>query len=109
MKEVKAIIQPFMLDRVLGELEAIEGVPGAIISRVEGWGRSPAERAREAGHASAHKTKLEIVVDDDLAPAVVAAIARAAHSGNVGDGKIFVIDVAEVVKIRTGERGRAAI
>ena len=109
MKEIKAIIQPFMLDRVLGELEAIEGVPGAIISRVEGWGRSPVERAHESEHASAHKTKLEIVVDDDLAPAIVAAIARGAHSGNVGDGKIFVIDVAEVVKIRTGERGRAAI
>lgn len=104
MKEIKAIIQPFMLDRVLSALEAVEGLPGAIVSQVQGWGRSPAGRAREAGHDFAFKSKLEIVVPDEVAPKVVKTIAQAARTGNMGDGKIFVYEVAEVIRIRTGER-----
>ena len=109
MKEIKAIIQPFMLDRVLSALEGIDGVPGAIVSRVEGWGRSPAERRQEAGHEFAHKAKIELVVSDALAPLVLETLARAAHTGNVGDGKIFVSEVVEAVRIRTGERGEEAL
>lgn len=113
MKEIKAIIQPFMLERVCAVLREIEGLPGITVSQVMGWGKSRAADARdpvqEAGIAFARKTKMEIVVSASLAPRVVAAIEGAARTGNVGDGKIFVYDVEEVVKIRTGERGEEAI
>jgi len=112
MKEIKAIIQPFMLERVCAALREIEGLPGVTVSQVMGWGKARAVGARdtvhEGGVAFARKTKVELVVPADLAPRVVAAIEGAAHSGNPGDGKIFVYDVEEVVKIRTGERGKEA-
>lgn len=117
MKEIKAIIQPFMLERVLSALEAIVELPGVTVSQVLGWGRARAtggqegsqELVREAGHAFAKKTKLEIVVPDESAPHVVQVIQENAHTGRVGDGKIFVYDVAEVIRIRTGERDGAAL
>ena len=113
MKEIKAIIQPFMLERVCAALREIDGLPGVTVSQVIGWGKSRAADARdavqEAGHAFARKTKVEVVVPAPLAETVVAAIEDAARTGSVGDGKIFVYDVAEVVKIRTGERGEEAI
>ena len=113
MKEIKAIIQPFMLARVCDALQDIPGLPGLTVSNVMGWGKARAAAAedtvQEAGRTFARKTKVEIVVPDDLAGPVIRAIAAAAHTGNVGDGKVFVHDVADVLKIRTSERGEAAI
>lgn len=109
MKEVKAIIQPFMLDKVLLALEQLGDLPGLTLSQVSGWGKTRAQNATEVvdegAHRFAKKLKLEIVVGDELADLVVDTIEREAHSGNPGDGKIFVLEVIEVVKIRTGERG----
>lgn len=113
MKEIKAIVQPFMLQDVLHALAAIDDLPGVTISEVTGWGKSRAADATETvergGHAVAKKTKIEIVVHDDLAHRVEEAIALAAHTGRPGDGKIFVYEVNRVIKIRTRETGRAAI
>jgi len=113
MKEIKAIIQPFMLDKVLEALEQLGELPGLTVSQVAGWGKTRAHGAAqtvtEGGHDFAKKTKLEIVVGDDIAPRVVEIIARVARTGQVGDGKIFVYDVADAIKIRTGERGPAAV
>jgi len=113
MKEIKAIIQPFMLDSVLLALEQLGELPGITVSRISGWGK---ERGRTAAnvtvqgmHRFANKVKLEIVVRDDVADLIVSTIEHMAHSGNPGDGKIFVVEVAEAVKIRTGERGDAAL
>ena len=113
MKEIKAIIQPFMLERVCAALREIEGLPGITVSQVMGWGKTRAADARdtvrEDGVEFARKTKVELVVPAALAPKVVAAIETAARTSNIGDGKIFVYEVEEVVKIRTGERGEEAI
>jgi len=113
MKEIKAIIQPFMLEKVLLALERLEELPGLTVSQVRGWGKT---RARDAGdvvdegaHRFARKLKLEIVVRDDVADRIVATIEREAHSGHPGDGKVFVSGVDEAVKIRTGERGPRAL
>ena len=104
MREIKAVIQPFMLERVLNALELMIELPGVTLSHVQGWGRtreSAAEpRAEVAGHAFAERIKLEIVVSDELAPKVVNAIRQNARTGRAGDGKIFVSDVTEVVRIR---------
>lgn len=113
MKEIKAIIQPFMLEHVLGALAAESGLPGVTVSEVSGWGRMRGidEQGQEPSgvYALAPKSKLEIVVPDAMADEVAAIILRAAHTGNAGDGKIFVYEVSEVIRIRTGERGEAAI
>jgi len=113
MKEIKAIIQPFMLGKVVEGLREIEGLPGLTVSEVRGFGK------REAVDGSGKvidsyvdftpKAKLEIVVSDELAERVVRLIQEHAHTGNPGDGKVFICDVQEVVKVRTGERGDAAI
>lgn len=113
MREIKAIIQPFLLNRVLLALERDPELPGITISRVSGWGRtrgrSAAEPTTVAGRAFAGKVKLEIVVSDEDADAIVQLIAREAHTGNVGDGKIFVYDVRDAVRIRTGQHGPDAL
>lgn len=113
MKEIKAIIQPFMLARVCDALQQIPGLPGLTISNVMGWGKARAVGAKDTVHEGgctfARRTKVEIVIPDELAETVTQAIATAAHTGNLGDGKIFVHDLSEVVKIRTGEHGEAAI
>jgi nitrogen regulatory protein P-II 1 len=113
MKEIKAIVQPFMLEHVLDALAAIEGLPGVTISEVSGWGKSGATNAqrpvREAGHAFARKSKVEIVVPDAVVDRVVDAIVQAARTGQPGDGKVFVHDLTDAVKIRTGEHGEVAI
>ena len=112
MKEIKAIIQPFRLERVCAALQAIEGLPGPTVSQVAGWGKTQGRDEGdvvEAGHTFAGKTKLEIVVPDDLVEQVVETTADTARTGNIGDGKIFIYAVDDVVKIRTGDRGSAAI
>lgn len=113
MKEIKAIIQPFMLGKVCDALSQVDGLPGITVSDVVGWGKARAvgsdETSEVSGKTFAKKTKLEIVVPEALAPTVVETIAASARTGSVGDGKIFTYEVADVVKIRTGEHGESAI
>ena len=113
MKEIKAVIKPFTLEKVLDELNTMDGLPGVTISEVLGWGRLPERRQEHdvlhAGHGFSKKSKLELVVEDEQAEAVVEAILEAAHTGNPGDGKIFVYDVEQIVRIRTNERGSDAV
>ena len=113
MREIKAIIQPFMLEKVLHALAALDDLPGLTVSQVAGWGKSRAADARdtvtEAGHAFAKKTKVEIVVPDELAPRVVETLIQSARTGRPGDGKIFEYDVFRAVKIRTGEEAEDAL
>lgn len=113
MKQIKAIVQPFMLPRVCEALRGIEGLPGITVSEVMGWGKAKAVGAADTvlnhGCVFARKLKVEIVVPGDLADEVATVLADAARTGNVGDGKIFIADLSDVVKIRTGEHGEAGI
>ncbi|MBS4033470.1 MAG: P-II family nitrogen regulator [Ignavibacterium sp.] len=113
MKEIKAIIKPFKLDNVLTELHKIEGLPGITVSDIRGFGKSKGKGAEETISEGLHelvsKVKIELVVSDEMAVKIVDVIQQSAHTGNIGDGKIFVVDVKEVVKIRTNERGEMAI
>ncbi len=113
MKEIKAVIQPFMLRHVIEALKEMPGLPGVTVSDVRGFGKNQARDAEDAvvensiGYAK--KVKLEMVVPDDLVDPVLATIEKHAHTGRPGDGKIFVTTVDEVIKVRTGARGAAAI
>lgn len=114
MKEVKAIIQPFMLTKVVEALKQIEGMPSMTVDRdVRGFSRTRRDVARhkiiDDMVEYIPKVKLEIVVPDELVEKVVATIHQHAHTGNPGDGKIFIISVDDVMKIRTGERGEKAL
>ncbi len=113
MKEIKAIVEPFMLEHVLDALATIEGLPGVTVSHVLGWGKRRGEgvaaAGRDATHAFAPRTKLDIVVPAELAQQVIDAILRSARTGKPGDGKVFVLDLTDAVKISTGEHGDAAI
>ena len=101
MKEVKAIIRPFLLNSVLEGLRHISGLPALTVAQVQGYSVIHPE------YAPLVKTKLEIMVPDALVEPVVQAIQKHAHTGNPGDGRIFVIPVEDTVKIRTGERDTA--
>ena len=113
MKEIKAIIKPFKLDNVLTELHKIEGLPGITISDIRGFGKSKGKNAEETISEGLHelvpKIKIEMVVSDEIADMVVDVIQQSAHTGNPGDGKIFIADVENTIKIRTNERGEIAI
>ena len=98
MKEIKAIIQPFRLDRVLDALHEIEGLPGVIVSDAR------AVSVEHGRYEQVPKTKLEIIVPSALVERVVEAVREHAHTGNPGDGGIFVIPVEDALNIRTGER-----
>ena len=108
MKEIKAIIRPERLSTVLQALHDMPQLPGVTVSHVRGFGRQfPPEKGGET-FAAVDMAKLEIVVPTELAMEVVGTIERAAHTGHVGDGKIFVLPVEHAVKVRSGERdGRA--
>ena len=112
MKKVEAIVKPFQLDEVKEGLGAI-GVQGLTVSEVKGFGRQKGHtelyRGAEYVVDFLPKVKLEVIVTDDKVSEVVAAIEKAAKTGRIGDGKIFVLPVEEVVRIRTGERGGDAI
>jgi nitrogen regulatory protein P-II 1 len=112
MKKVEAIIKPFKLDEVKENLNAI-GVRGLTVSEVKGFGRQKGHtelyRGAEYVVDFLPKVKLEIIVNEDLVVKVVETIEKAARTGRIGDGKIFVTPVEEVVRIRTGERGEDAI
>lgn len=113
MKEIKAIIRPFKLDDVITALHNIEGLPGITISKIKGFGKSKAKDAedpiREGLHDFVEKVKLEIVVRNDIVDEVVDTIQNIANTGNPGDGKIFVMEVSDTIKIRTNDRGEKAI
>ena len=113
MREIKAIIQPFLADKVLDALRQLADLPGVTVSEVRGYGRQQhrrtSEREKGAGVFGEEKIKLEFVVPDRLVEQVMETISKAAHTGNPGDGKIFVYPVWDVVRIRTGDRGEQAI
>lgn len=112
MKKVEAIIKPFKLDEVKEALSAI-GIQGLTVNEVKGFGRQKGHtelyRGAEYVVDFLPKVKLEIIVSDDKVAQVVETIEKAARTGRIGDGKIFVMPIEEVVRIRTGERGRDAI
>ena len=108
--EVKALVRPEMLENVLSELRAISGVPGIAVTRVRGFGKAlEPSGAPGVESAEVEMARIETAVPDALVGSVVAAIENAARTGRHGDGKIFVSPLYEVVRIRTGERGEAAI
>lgn len=112
MKLIIAVIKPFKLEEVKEALAGI-GVEGMTVTEVKGFGRQKGHteiyRGSEYTVDFLPKTKLEIVVGDDLAAKAVDVIAAAAKTGKIGDGKIFVQNVLDVVRIRTDERGEAAV
>ena len=112
MKKVEAIIKPFKLDEVKDQLNEM-GVKGITVSEVKGFGR-------QKGHAELYrgaeyivdflpKIKLEIIISDDLVDDVINAITQSAQTGRIGDGKIFVTNLDDTIRIRTGERGDEAV
>ena len=112
MKKIEAIIQPFKLDEVKTALEAL-GVDGMTITEVRGHGRQKGHkevyRGQEYNVDLLPKIKLEMVVPSGLADEVIRAVAAAARTGKIGDGKIFVYEVVEAVRIRNDDRGDAAL
>ncbi len=112
MKLITAIIKPYKLDDVRTAI-GDAGVHGVTVTEVRGFGRQRGHteiyRGAEYAVEFIPKTKLEIAVEDSLAELVIEAIIKAAHTGKVGDGKIFVTDLAQVIRIRTGERDASAI
>ena len=112
MKQITAIIKPFKLEEVREALAEC-GVTGLTVTEVKGFGRQKGHtelyRGAEYVVDFLPKVKLEVVVDDALAPRVVEAIAAAAQTGRIGDGKIFVIPVESALRIRTGEKDSDAI
>ena len=112
MKKIEAIFKPFKLDEVKEALTEL-GIQGMTVTNVEGYGR-------QKGHTEVYrgaeyvvdfipKIKIELIVQSDLAPKVVEAIQQAAKTGKIGDGKIFILPVEEVIRVRTGETGESAI
>jgi nitrogen regulatory protein P-II 1 len=112
MKKIEAIIKPFKLDEVKNALTKI-GVQGMTMTEVVGFGRQKGHtetyRGAEYKTDFLPKSKIEIIVTDELVTQVIETIERAAKTGKIGDGKIFLSPVEEVIRIRTGERGRDAI
>ena len=112
MKKVEAIIKPFKLDEVKEALNEV-GIQGITVSEVKGFGRQKGHtelyRGAEYVVDFIPKIKMEIIVSDELVGKVIETIEQAAKTGRIGDGKIFVTRVEEVIRIRTGERGEDAI
>ena len=112
MKKVEAIIKPFKLDEVREALSEI-GVTGLTVTEVKGFGRQKGHtelyRGAEYVVDFLPKVKIEIVISEDRQDAAVEAIQKAARTGRIGDGKIFVLNVEEAIRIRTGETGADAI
>ncbi len=112
MKLIIAIIKPFKLDEVRDALTPL-GVQGLTVSEVKGFGRQKGQteiyRGAEYHVSFLPKVKIEVAVSSDIAEQVVEAIIKAAHTGKIGDGKIFVLDIERAVRIRTGETDGAAL
>jgi len=112
MKKIEAIIKPFKLDEVKEALHEV-GLKGITVTEAKGFGR-------QKGHTELYrgakyvvdflpKVKIELVLEDNLVERAIEAIQQAAHTGRIGDGKIFVVPIEEAIRIRTGERGAEAI
>jgi len=112
MKKIEAIIKPFKLDEVKDALNAI-GIQGMTVTEVKGFGRQKGHvelyRGAEYDISFVPKVKIEAAVDDALVERVIEAIETAARTGKIGDGKIFVAALEQVVRIRTGETGKDAL
>jgi len=112
MKKIEAIIKPFKLDEVKNALTKI-GVQGMTVNEVKGFGRQKGHtevyRGAEYKIDFLPKVRIEMIVTDEMVVKVIETIERAAKTGKIGDGKIFVSPIEEVIRIRTGERGRDAI
>ena len=112
MKKIEAIIRPHLLDAVKNALREVD-VKGMTVSEVQGYGR-------QRGHTETYrgaeykidfipKLKIEVIIPDEIEDAVVQAISKSAQTGKFGDGKIFILPINDVIRIRTGERGEAAL
>jgi nitrogen regulatory protein P-II 2 len=112
MKLISAIIKPFKLDDVREALSEM-GIQGMTVSEVKGFGRQKGHtelyRGAEYVVDFLPKIKIEVAVEDDMAQAIIEAIVKSAHTGRIGDGKIFVSSLTEVIRIRTGEMGSDAL
>ena len=112
MKKIEAVIKPFKLDEVREALSEV-GITGLTVTEVKGYGRQKGHteiyRGAEYIVAFLPKVKIEIAVRDDLADRTVEAIRKAAHTGHIGDGKIFVSPLEDVIRIRTGEHGDSVL
>ncbi|MFQ5901208.1 MAG: P-II family nitrogen regulator [Thermodesulfobacteriota bacterium] len=112
MKKIIAIIKPFKLDEVRDTLNEI-GIQGMTVTEVRGFGRQKGHtelyRGAEYTVDFLPKIKIEVVVDEDIAAEAIETIRETACTGKIGDGKIFIIPVEEVVRIRTGEKGKEAL
>ncbi|MBB3211442.1 nitrogen regulatory protein P-II 1 [Herbaspirillum sp. Sphag1AN] len=112
MKQVTAVIKPFKLDEVRESLAEV-GVTGLTVTEVKGFGRQKGHtelyRGAEYVVDFLPKVKIEVVVDDSVVEPVIDAIIKAARTGKIGDGKIFVQDIGQVIRIRTGETGAEAV
>jgi|TARA_B110000037_G_scaffold45844_1_gene56121 nitrogen regulatory protein PII len=112
MKKIEAIIKPFKLDEVREALSAI-GIMGLTATEVKGFGRQKGHtelyRGAEYVVDFLPKVKLDIIVTDEMVDSVVESITKTAHTGKIGDGKIFIINVEDAIRIRTGEKGDEAV
>lgn len=112
MKKIESIIRPHLLDAVKNALQEI-GIMGMTITEVKGFGRQKGHtetyRGSEYKIDFLPKIKIEVVLPDDLMPGAVNAIIKAAQTGKIGDGKVFVSSIEDAIRIRTGERGEAAV
>ena len=112
MKKIEAIVKPFKLEEVKNALTKI-GVQGMTVTEVRGFGRQKGHtevyRGAEYKIDFLPKVKIELITSEEMIPQVVETIERAAKTGKIGDGKIFIFPVEEVIRIRTGERGKDAI
>src|SRR5580704_4346922 len=112
MKKIEAIIKPFKLDEVKSALSAI-GVDGMTVTEVNGYGRQKGHtetfRGSEYSVEFTPKVKLDVVVEDSLFPEALETIIKTARTGKIGDGKIFVTELFDAVRIRTGEKGSKAL
>ena len=112
MKKIEAIVKPFKLDEVKEALQGI-GIQGMTVTEVKGFGRQKGHtelyRGAEYVVDFLPKIKVELAVSDELADKAVQVIVEAANTGRIGDGKIFVTDIEEAIRIRTGERGPDAV
>jgi len=112
MKKIEAIIKPFKLDEVKEALHEV-GLQGITVLEAKGFGRQKGHtelyRGAEYVVDFLPKVKIEIVVENDMLERAVEAIQQAAHTGRIGDGKIFIVPIEDAIRVRTGERGREAI
>ena len=112
MKKIEAIIKPFKLDEVKEALHEV-GLKGITVTEAKGFGRQKGHtelyRGAEYVVEFLPKVKIEVVLEDELVDRAIEAIQRSAHTGRIGDGKIFVTTVEEAIRIRTGEKGNEAI